>query len=319
MFFLLFQVGKQYNLGVNEFLNLAILYNLIAFATQFLVGLIVDKYKIPKHTVILGIILATISLFLFFISPASAVVLVCFGNSLLHVGGGVISIKTTPNKATAPGIFVAPGALGLVLGILLGKADGFPILLFAISLLVIAVLIHKLVEVPEYQLPKKPISLTNLKIIVIAFLLFTIATRSIVGLSLNLPWRNSSFLIILTATVIMLGKAMGGIIGDRVGWVKTGIIALFVSAPLISFTTNLFFASIIGIFLFEFTMPITLAAIAKNLPGREGLAFGLTTLILVLAALMVSPFNLFTITDTFVFLLIIASAGTFFIGLDLAT
>ena len=66
--FLLFQVGKQYNLGVNEFLNLAILYNLIAFATQFLVGLIVDKYKIPKHTVILGIILATISLFLFFIS-----------------------------------------------------------------------------------------------------------------------------------------------------------------------------------------------------------------------------------------------------------
>ena len=27
--FLLFQVGKQYNLGVNEFLNLAILYNLV--------------------------------------------------------------------------------------------------------------------------------------------------------------------------------------------------------------------------------------------------------------------------------------------------
>jgi FSR family fosmidomycin resistance protein-like MFS transporter len=42
--------------------------------------------------------------------------------------------------------------------------------------------------------------------------------------------------------------------------------------------------AILGIFLFNLTMPVTLAAIANMLPGRAGLAFGLTTLALIIGA-----------------------------------
>ena len=44
--------------------------------------------------------------------PAVPVVLAGLGNALFHVGGGVVSLNLTPKRATAPGIFVAPGGLG---------------------------------------------------------------------------------------------------------------------------------------------------------------------------------------------------------------
>jgi FSR family fosmidomycin resistance protein-like MFS transporter len=307
-----------YDLKIFSFLQMAILYNLVAFATQFLVGIFVDKYKNPKQVVIFGLLLSISAICTFFINPVLSIVLIGLSNSFIHIGGGVISIKTTPGKATAPGLFVAPGALGLTLGILYGKGNQFPIWPLIISVLLTIWLINKYVAVPKIKLIKIVSIPKNYIFVAVGLLLFTISSRSIVGLSLDLPWKNTNLLIIMTATVIVLGKGLGGIVADKVGWVKTGIIALLVSAPLITIGSSMFLPSIIGIFVFQFSMPITLAAIARLLPGREGLAFGLTTFVLVFAALAVTPLNIFTTTVTFTFLLILASAGTLYVGLELS-
>jgi hypothetical protein len=42
---------------------------------------------------------------------------------------------------------------------------------------------------------------------------------------------------------------------------------------------------IFGIFLFNMTMPITLVVISNTFQGRQGFAFGLTTLALIIGAL----------------------------------
>jgi hypothetical protein len=69
--------------------------------------------------------------------PFAAVIFAGIGNALFYIGGGTISLSLIPRKATAPGIFVAPGALGVLVGTLLGKSGNFsawPLLLALIGL-----------------------------------------------------------------------------------------------------------------------------------------------------------------------------------------
>ncbi len=58
-----------------------------------------------------------------------------------------------------------------------------------------------------------------------------------------------------------------------------------ISAPLLAFGAAIPDAATLGIFLFNFTMPITLVAISNTLPGRPGFSFGLTTLALIIGVL----------------------------------
>ena len=75
------------------------------------------------------------------------------------------------------------------------------------------------------------------------------------------------------------GKALGGIISDRLGWIETSVGALLISAPLIAFAGP---AGIIaGLFVFQMTMPVTLVAAVKVFPKKPAFAFGLTCLALV--------------------------------------
>ena len=103
----------------NEYLiQLAIMYNAIAFGSQTLFGILVDKYRCPKLSAISGSIITASAIPVSFLSPLYGIILAGTGDALFHVGGGTISLNLTKNKAAAPGIFVAPGALGLLLGTL---------------------------------------------------------------------------------------------------------------------------------------------------------------------------------------------------------
>jgi len=55
---------------------------------------------------------------------------------------------------------------------------------------------------------------------------------------------------------------------------------LALSIPLLAFAPDLAALAILGVLLFNLTMPVTLAATANLLRGRPGLAFGLTCLAL---------------------------------------
>ena len=74
-------------------------------------------------------------------------------------------------------------------------------------------------------------------------------------------------------------------LADRFGFEKMGIGSLGIAAVLLGFCTIHPVLGLLGIFLFNITMPITLVALVNALKGRPGLAFGLTTLALILGAL----------------------------------
>ncbi len=57
------------------------------------------------------------------------------------------------------------------------------------------------------------------------------------------------------------------------------------AAPLVAAGLHRFDAALIGMLVFQFTMPVTLAAVYLVLPQRPGLAFGLPCLALLIGAL----------------------------------
>lgn len=121
----IFSILKNQIVSVTEFISLVILYNALAFGLQAIFGLATDYFKSPRAAAFLGCILTGISAMTFLSFPVMAIIFAGLGNALFHIGGGSISLNLTPKRAVAPGIYVAPGALGLFVGTMLGKSGQF--------------------------------------------------------------------------------------------------------------------------------------------------------------------------------------------------
>jgi MFS transporter, FSR family, fosmidomycin resistance protein len=266
------------------FIQLVIIYNVIAFGSQTLFGLLVDKYRCPKLSAISGSIITASAILAPFLSPLYAIILAGIGNALFHVGGGIISLNLTKNRASAPGIYVAPGALGLLIGTLYGKSKSFAAWPLLIIIAILCILMYY-TKYPEINYKTDGKINTNYFESIVLLLLMTIVARSVIGSVVVLPWKSDLFLLVILTSSIVLGKAFGGVIGDKYGWQKVGVISLLMSAPLLTFGSAIPDAAIFGMFLFNFTMPITLVAISNTLPGRPGFSFGLTTLALIIGVL----------------------------------
>lgn len=290
-----------------------VLYNILAFGLQAPIGKFFDRNQNPKLSVIIGCILTAIGVTIWkYYIPAS--ILVGLGNAFFHVGGGIISLKIGEQKATTSGFFVSTGSLGLFSGALLAQFKiGTPIY-FIIFLSISAIIIYlSKLKLPETKPKTKQI---NNFLLVLNCLLFAIIIRSFIGLSINNDWKEDIFLVLYLTISICLGKMLGGIIADKFGWMKTTISALLISSPLIAFGINQPILFILGIFFFNFTMPVTLTAIANLMPKREGFAFGLTTLALLIGALPTfTNIKLGTENSTTIFIIVIFSAVLMYIGL----
>jgi FSR family fosmidomycin resistance protein-like MFS transporter len=120
-------VGLVLSLGGPDaqFFTLVLLYNILAFGTQFIFGIAVDRHRAARPAAAAGCLLAGLAVPSATVDHTLAVVLAGLGNSLFHVGGGSMSLSITPGRATAPGIFVAPGALGLFAGVMLARSDAY--------------------------------------------------------------------------------------------------------------------------------------------------------------------------------------------------
>jgi MFS transporter, FSR family, fosmidomycin resistance protein len=285
---ILFSILREQSLSVTVLSYLFVVYNLLAFGLQVLAGLIVDRLKAPRLSALLGILITGISAVIYSFLPVAGVVLAGVGNALFHVGGGVISLSLTPGKATAPGIFVAPGALGLMAGTLLGKSGYFtpvPFLLIMASLAAIIFLIPK-PEMYRQQSDHKQSGEFKFEY-VLYLVLFVVAVRSLVGWAIVFPWKADVFLLVVLVLCVALGKGLGGFIADRYGWTRVATGSLALSIPFLVLGVNIPVLGMLGLLLFNVTMPITLTMVSNMLPGRPGTAFGLTCLALVLGALPV--------------------------------
>lgn len=271
--------------NVSQIALLIILYNLIAFGTQPFFGFLADKYKKAQLSAITGIIITTAGM-IFFFNPTIAVILLGIGNALYHVGGGIVVLNLNPGKAKYPGIYVSTGALGLFLGGLLGYIQVNPWLFIIGGVLVSGILIS-IIQVNQIQKIKKfkerKVSLIG---IVSLLLLVSVCMRSLISDSLKLSWKSAFILGLILTLSVVLGKFFGGILADKYGFMKVGIIGLLIATPLLTFFQSIPILVFIGVFCFNLVMPITLTAIAEVFPNYKGFAFGLTTLALVVGYLL---------------------------------
>jgi MFS transporter, FSR family, fosmidomycin resistance protein len=312
-----FFLWKTNAVSQNSFIILVILYNFLAFGLQAPLGMIVDKWRIPVKFAAFGCIVVAVSAFAARISPIMAIYLAGIGNALFHVGGGVVALNLEPRRASMPGVFVAPGALGLLAGTLISKDLTFIAWPFVILLLISALVIStiKKINIDYSYGNRKPVNYLEM---IILLILFSVVIRSLVGLAIVFSWKQNPNLLIILTMLVFLGKALGGILADRFGWMRVAMISLLVSAPLLSFGSLHPIYGLAGIFLFNISIPITLVAISNMLPGRAGLAFGLTTFALLIGAILTfTKYKEFFSGSLAIFMVVIISAGVLYKGLKM--
>ncbi|MDR2037789.1 MAG: hypothetical protein LBQ60_07695 [Bacteroidales bacterium] len=274
-------------LTLNDHIILSLLlYNAIAFVLQAPFGLMIDKVLSPKLSAILGVVLIAAS-YLFWNTIFIALIMVSIGNALYHVGGGSLVLSLKDKKATFSGIYIAPGGIGLALGSFLSISQLNVGLLFFPSILVVLGLLLCFVATPGFIRVNKTKGISNGGILMILLIMMIIAIRSLIGLSVEFPWKENQFLYIWLISAIALGKVFGGILSDKYGLMKTGVGGLLISMPLLAFFPSIPVLGILGAFLFNFTMPVTLIAIWNILPQYKGLSFGLTTVALFIGSIPV--------------------------------
>jgi FSR family fosmidomycin resistance protein-like MFS transporter len=282
---MLFSVLTRHVFSLTATAYLFIVYNLLAFGLQVIIGFVIDSLKAPRLAAVLGLIVTGLSTLVFLSQPVIAIIIAGLGNALFHIGGGIISLNLTPRKAAAPGIFVAPGALGVLAGTLLGKSGNFVTWPFLAAMTASAVIIFLMPKPAAYQGKTRPQQQEFKAEHIIYLTLFVIAVRSLVGFAAVFPWKSDVNLLILLTAAVVLGKGLGGLLADKFGWQLTAAGSLAASIPLLTLGASVPACGIIGMFLFNINMPVTLAMMSNVIPGKPGTAFGLTCLALVLGTL----------------------------------
>ena len=279
-------ITQKMGQSINLFIAILI-YNFFAFAMQLPIGIIADKINKNAICSAIGCILVAIAF-----GFSNFGIISCFiagiGNALFHVGGGIDVLNIIDKKATLSGIFVSTGAMGIFLGSK-SASIGFNkfylviviLLISALSLFLLYNQIKNKVKNKEVIIPKLNINAT----ISIICLIITVCIRSYVGLILAFEWKANFLLAIFSIFAVILGKMLGGIIGDRIGFKNISIISLTISAISFIFAFNNPFLGILAILFFNMTMPITLTALSNILDNNKGMAFGLLTFALFIGSI----------------------------------
>lgn len=279
-----------------EFVALSILlYDIVAFTLQLPVGIVLDKLDKNSYAALLSYALVgagvLISLFPVALLEWLAVLLLAVGNALFHSAGGLIVLNISQKHAGPSGIFIATGAIGVFLGTQSAQMERLQIAFSLLVLLFLCALITLVVQKVNkkywnvhnvaFDIPK----FSSNTLLAIALLSLVVALRSYVGMVMAFPWKSEMLLLVLSILVVFAGKALGGVVADRIGFRTTAIFSLIVAATLFVPSWEVPVMGLLGVFFFNFTMSITLASLANILPNAKGTAFGLASFSLAVGAL----------------------------------
>lgn len=263
-------------------LQAVVLYNVAAFAPQPLIGVALDRRARPEIAGAIGgaVTAACVALLALGAAPMVLALVAGLGNAFLHVGCGIRILRASPGRAGAAGLFVAPGAAGLAIGVAMGRAGG-PVWIAAAILLGLCAAVALLPPLPQQPPVLRPAPSASWVQWAVGALLVVVAVRAFVGTALVFPWKSAPVLLVTLTAATVVGKAAGGLLADRFGRARVGVGALVVSIPFLVFGVGSAAAGLVGVLLFNMTMPITLVAIVDAVPGQPGFGFGLTCLALV--------------------------------------
>ena len=246
--------------NAENILAVFLLYNVLAFLSQPLTGLIADRLTHRHWLLLLSVgflalgVLVSLSLPLWQLSLMPVAALLGIGNSLFHVWG---------NDIRALGVFVSTGAMGLAIAIVF--FSWMLLSLFLIALCVLAAFyLHidaRKASLAHLSDDQNARSFSQMFILLsVLALMGVVALRSHLGTAFSSPFGRTTDVVLLIGLVSMLGKMSGGWLVHLLGMVPAvGVMLLAVNL----------------------TMPVTLYFANVVLKGHEGLAFGLLAAALV--------------------------------------
>ena len=262
---------------------LAFIYDFIAFVPQGILGYIKDK-GLNINFSLFGMILSTISLILLKcnIYPIIVIMILAIGNCMIHIEGAEVTLKSSKGKMSPSAIFVSGGSFGVITGKILAmyKIPVLPVILINLLMLIPIIICRKYKGlVNEKNLESYNFSNKKYKrntIIILAT--FVVIVRAYMGYGIPTTWNKTLSQTILLFCTMGIGKAMGGILIDKIGIKKTALLSTIGALPFLIFGDNIMTISLIGIMIFSMTMAITLGLIVSVLKKYPGVAFGFTTI-----------------------------------------
>ena len=249
--------------------GLIFLYNTVAFSTQCLAGLAIDRTVYPRARIASGAMLTVVLGFALPLPPIVRMCTIGLGNSVFHAAGGSMTLTHSRGRAADLGVFVAPGAVGLACGTLCPQA-GLPLA----SLLTLCAL--ALVRAPAPADSTTPPPRGDLSLTIPVLLTAATAVRAAGGSVVDFPWKQGAVLTLALTLAVFAGKFAGGFLCDRAGVRKAALLSVPAACLLTVFCSAWAAPSLAGQFALNLTMPITLYLLYRAMPDTPGLAFGLT-------------------------------------------
>ncbi len=280
-------------LYIQHVVEVFLTYNILAFMSQPLTGIVADKIKrlhriliISLSSFVFAIMILLLMVNFDFLNNIFGVfsVATCagIGNSLFHVWGAKQTVLKTGNDLRALGLFVSTGALGLAFAaVLFSWALLYSlILLFGICNLVYMSYDNK-ANLNQFNINTtdnerhfaKPNSYVFL-IIIIAIIAF-VCFRSYAGEALTIDLNKNSFIVLTLGFIAMIGKISGGWLAKNYGVTPTFVTALIIVIACFFLKKTGLIPVFMGVYMINTTMPITLYWINLFMKGREAFAFGI--------------------------------------------
>jgi MFS transporter, FSR family, fosmidomycin resistance protein len=256
---------------------LVLVYNALAFGGQPVAGFVADQLRQPKLAALAGLLVMALAVVIAPGQPAVAVGIAGIGSALFHVGGGALALCATPERAAGPGVFAAPGVVGLAIGGALAAASpgALPVWPCAVLLvgLAVAVTLADAPPLPYAERGDEPLLEGHEAVMLV--LLTAIALRSVVWNGVELLHDGQTLPLLLLAFAAGGGKVLGGILADRFGWRRWAMGALLVAAPLLTFGGHQMIFLLPGVALLQSATPVMLALMGRALPRQPAVAAGM--------------------------------------------
>ena len=282
--------------GSMEVVALSILlYDIVAFTLQLPIGIALDQLDKNSYAALLSYALVGAGVILSLVPIAllewPAILLLAIGNALFHSAGGLSVLNISQKHAGPSGIFIATGAVGVFLGTFSAQYGRLQV---AFSLLVLLFLCASITRVVQkvnkkyWNIHNAPFAIPEFSsrtLLAIFLLCFVVALRSYTGMIMAFPWKSEMLLLALSILGVFAGKALGGMVADRIGFRTTAIFSLIAAATLFVPSWEMPLMGLLAVFFFNFTMAITLASLSNILHEAKGTAFGLASFSLAIGAL----------------------------------
>jgi predicted MFS family arabinose efflux permease len=215
-------------------------------------------------------------------------VLLGIGNSLFHVWGGKQVVMKVGNDIRCLGVFVSTGVFGLSVAMVFCSWTLLYVFLLAICILAtVYIMTDKQVSTPSrHETNIAPLgfaacsmqersSFNAQHLIALTALAAFVMFRSYIGTEFAFGTEKSDFVLLAIGSTSMLGKMAGGWISRWFGILRALIVMLVIVLVCMLTGSKSLMVLLLGLFMINCTMPITLYLANYVLPEREGLAFGI--------------------------------------------